>query len=1471
MAFRKKDDIGSLLQGSGSRQLSLAPKVGVANPGQLQPTVSQSPVQQMGMGQFSRSNNGGGTQPISFKPIAQPSTGRKIVQSIQDFTAQSNRALGDTNRGIVKSVNLAATGFNEKEAEKRTADFLRTTGQTGPNSLTKGTSENSQAGQIGRTTGKVGKFAGETASVVLPGAAATRGLQGLNAIKNLSNAGRAGKIGAEIASNVGGGLVSSGVSQTLDPSQNITQNLGTGAAIDTGLSLLGPAGNAAGRLVARARQARRVGQLADEAGDVASVGRTVEDIQSARREGEAGREEYENRFKQNVTEEELDKYIRRPVQIRDTFVAPGQATQVNAAVTPNTRTVRLTSSNTQNPLTETTAGRPIATDAPQMVRVTDSRVSQDTNLTDQANQLIRQARQQEIRQAPQLEQDLGAQLPDRDVAQEIAQAAQERKNRYSPATIREKLGEAINPYRAGARIDAEAARRAGIPQRDLPKNQSLEALAERARNSGQEAEEYLRSSNIAPVVQKYGAGTPESAEFNTYRTFMRDLEQRADGRPALYRDYSDDELINFVRNYEARNPDVLDELRALVQDIKSVQDEAIRRGVVDADTVDRARTKKDGSQYEFYTPVSRATPEELERATINANGVSGGARQTIIQDMKGSDIPLDPSFDSITDYVNNAYRQMAKAETSQLFANRVREGLVPGARFTDTSENSAARKAMIREQKATGVPKDMNNYAELQADPTTGLQVITGRENGNTFKIEVPPEQARFLQGLGQEQLNSVLKLAKQVQTPFRTVLTGALNLPFQVISAGYNAIMSPTLSPQGFRVLAPSAAVEAIKSLNRNSDFQQLLRREGAQQFTGNLEARGRTTTAEALAAQRDFASRFKFNATSPGRLWEKLDIPGSKIEGAQRTGIAKAAFDARLRNGGDEAEAIADAVYAYNNVLPNFGRTSSAVRQADALAMYTGASVAGTRSLLTAIKRDPVGVSTRLALTTGAMTGLAAYSMSQDEAQAFYEDMKNSGKGYIVDNNGILVLPGAHKVTKEEAQADPNRKEGEWEGVVKIPLPPELRPVQKAISAQVLANAQEANIPIGDYGVALFDFVSGSARTLANPAVDLVYGLSTNVDRMTGREIVPTELQRKDISEQKFSTTSPLAVQLGQTLGVSPLKVDYLLGKSGFPGQIAKGVGSDGGPIGAAAKSIENRFTNTFGQKESTKFFNSVDEIAKSIKNDDDMKAFEALHANKGDGAKSIDKTAERYKTLLARPAVLEAERELDRRSRAEGKPGNPLFDLAPDQQEKVFRYRASKDLNSAKQSYDKNGNPLYTSLGLDEKWYDDFRNAETAFYTAIKDSGNEENNPLTLSGAKKPTASPELQAKLDTYYTLPSGTGERSNFLKGNPDVLEHWAAGDQFTNAERVAIGLKPTSDDSDSSSGSGKSSSFARSRGSSGGRSGSRITIKSSDYDGTIGVDKAPSVKITANNDKPKVQVKKRQPRKAKVTSTKVKA
>jgi hypothetical protein len=110
---------------------------------------------------------------------------------------------------------------------------------------------------------------------------------------------------------------------------------------------------------------------------------------------------------------------------------------------------------------------------------------------------------------------------------------------------------------------------------------------------------------------------------------------------------------------------------------------------VSAEEMLAARTKKDGSQYQFYTPAARALPEETASVNIAAQNVGTLGRQKVLQEMTGSDIPLDPTFDALTDYTETVFKQLGQAKVVQKYADRVKEGIIPGAKFIVTGDETA--------------------------------------------------------------------------------------------------------------------------------------------------------------------------------------------------------------------------------------------------------------------------------------------------------------------------------------------------------------------------------------------------------------------------------------------------------------------------------------------------------------------------------------------------------------------------------------------------------------------------------------------------------------------------------------------------------------------------------------------------------------------------------------------------------------
>ena len=736
-----------------------------------------------------------------------------------------------------------------------------------------------------------------------------------------------------------------------------------------------------------------------------------------------------------------------------------------------------------------------------------------------------------------------------------------------------------------------------------------------------------------------------------------------------------------------------------------------------------------------------------------------------------------------------AIYKLSRNDLLEIFANLVDEG-AKGTGWPRKVLAARGKEAQALRKELNSMKTDLmavrserasttQDYRATASETTPGNQVVSGMEDGVQFKIETTPWNAKALQGIGETEISGVSKFMRAIQRPFRITWTGFLNPMFQLVSFGvFDVPPSIINSRAGFRtIFSPKAIGEMFKSMSKDSEFQKELRRAGANYTTASQTPVDPIRTAEFYAAQKNLFTKLKFyaNPKNFNQLLDTLDLLGGKLAGATRTRVAAA----RKQQTGSTAEAV----YEYNNVLPNYGRASRTLREIDAWLPLTAASVAGTRATLTAIKRNPIPTLTKLSATVVAPITLATmYNMSTEEGQKFFDEMARTGKQRQLDNNIFIVLPGAYK----------DDKTGKWEGVLKLPTPPEYRSLNSIIWKQGLANAKQEGVDPKVYAAAAFDFMTGAVRNQESPVYNTATSFLTNVNPSTGNEIVPKDLKDEPLSKQVNAGTSPAAKKIGELTNTSPLQVQNTLRQFALPGQVISGIGTDKGVGGTLADAAISKFYGAYGQSSGARYYENRDKVASKIKDIDDKRAFEKRHAkNPNPGILDSAEDAIEY---LNRPAVFEADRELDAMQRADGKPGNPLFDLSPDQAKRVLTYRSAKMLNAGKQTYDKNGQPLFTALGLDEPWYDKLRSKETAFYSAIK-KGSDDYDPKTFSGAPKVKASPELQAKLDQYYKLPKGTGDRKNFLAANPDVIAYWEASDGFTNQERAAIGLKPLSEDS----------------------------------------------------------------------------
>lgn len=149
------------------------------------------------------------------------------------------------------------------------------------------------------------------------------------------------------------------------------------------------------------------------------------------------------------------------------------------------------------------------------------------------------------------------------------------------------------------------------------------------------------------------------------------------------------------------------------------------------------------------------------------------------------------------------------------------------------------------------------------------------------------------------------------------------------------------------------------------------------------------------------------------------------------------------------------------------------------------------------------------------------------------------------------------------------------------------------------------------------------------------------------------------------------------------------------------------------------------------------------------------------------------------LSRPDLLKREAQIKIQTALKNKQSlDPFYLLPPEQQQTLLRLQTFYP-----------GDKQKTDLtNANIEWLKPYWTARTAYF-----------DELIAKGIMKPTTNtnnfvtpPDIQKKLDTYYSLPYGTGERTVFIKANPDLVDYWNAKAEDTNAKRAQLGLAPVS-------------------------------------------------------------------------------
>lgn len=703
-----------------------------------------------------------------------------------------------------------------------------------------------------------------------------------------------------------------------------------------------------------------------------------------------------------------------------------------------------------------------------------------------------------------------------------------------------------------------------------------------------------------------------------------------------------------------------------------------------------------------------------------------------------------------------------------------------------------------------------DEISALKTEPTRGHQVITFKREGHEVKIEVDPETYTFLQGLGSDHREAVTTFLQELQRPFRTTFTGWLNPLFALKSfIHYDAPMVLVNSKNGVRaLLSPNSNKALIQSIRSSDDFQQELRRFGANQIGGSLLPIDSRVSAEMIAAEGNLAKQAKLALTSKEarrQLAQKYDVLGGKLAAGRRSQIAAAHYESKFGspfspknadiNPDLHWEAMHDATWAYNNVMPNYQATGKIIRMIDSILPYSAAGAAGTRSFLTAIRRRPWR-------TTAILSGVfvlpavasTAHNLASQEGQDFYKDMAESGNTITLNNNYIIVLPGAHK--------DP--KTGEWHGIIKIPIAPEFRGMNEGIWRNVYGLTQGEGIDPKAVGMAAVNTVTGGffQNQGLNPALRVGGGIAFNRDPQTGREVVPADmasLPRDQQSSKNTSVAAKFLSDLAEKSGIpflkdfSPMQVDFALSQLGLVG---KGVQGKGNPI----DELQNQYTKAVGISDGRKFYQAMNDAAKGIvvrpandsqeaiaeanKQTENLRAtFKEYMTRSAFGDLSWNKQAQASLLLRAHeagPQVWEAIRKVN----GVGDNPDPLWKLPDDQARAVLILRSFHPhgfgLGAPAEEAQKD-------FLRDQPWYKQYLLDEKSHYDKLPEDIKKKIREGEDPSPNTPIASNELQAKLDQLSNI-TDSKLKSKFIRDNPDVSAFFSATNTAKEAQREDMGL-----------------------------------------------------------------------------------
>lgn len=732
-----------------------------------------------------------------------------------------------------------------------------------------------------------------------------------------------------------------------------------------------------------------------------------------------------------------------------------------------------------------------------------------------------------------------------------------------------------------------------------------------------------------------------------------------------------------------------------------------------------------------------------------------------------------------------------------------------------------------RNTTGTNLVKNLEEHdlaRRVSANAAKNKNTVSIFEKGKKVNYEVSPEMKTAMDNINPYHMNAVMQILAAPGRTLRAGVTG-LNPVFiarnlikdQFTSAINSENMMATHNPVSFFKGLLNSSTDAA-GLNKNPLYDEFLKHYGDQtSFDLTRNEKGNAAVVNRIRGGRKVGAVQV--VAHPLRSLENL---AAVTEKSTRYQNFVGEFKKATRQGLPKDAAMEKAAIAAWQNSVDFSRAGTWGRVINTVIPYWNPGTQGVRQMARTFSDHPVkSVFAGTALVGVPLATATAWNLSSPDTKKIYDNIPE----YEKDNNLILVPPG----TKQNQDGSYN--------VIKVPLPPGYKdvfmpirrfaegfmkdkPVQGAQIAQDILNAATGPINVQTKSQVAGSFVPQAVKPFVQQ--------EANKDLFTGREIVPgyindaTDAQGNPIPESKkaFKNGSGTAQAIADKLHVSPIRVEkFIKDTAGTVGlNVLNAADNVFTPGKVGGQSVQAGFKRSFEQTQGiknenatpgAKYYDRVKEVTQGLTGNE-LAAYNSLHPARknflGDQIYQNDATYDpvaRLDIYNRFPKVYQADKAMDAKQRADGKPGNPLFDLENWQLKKVLEKEnlppGSKD-------------PELSQL-FDKEWYQNYRSEKANYFNKVRDLAAKEGKPFGASDNPYPDTPPALQKVMDTYNALPKGTGARSSWIKSNPAawtaMQDQFAKIDNWQNVARGKRGLDFTEGDLGAAAGYDNGSSGGR--------------------------------------------------------------